>query len=119
MLLASPVPCAHWPASLGSQKTTSGWSSILEGLGGEASALDSLEQITRQIQEAVQGLAQGLVTGARDTGELLQGLMDKASLKQWSHCYKLVAGARDERFNRLLQWAQAWEPNAFPRPAAS
>lgn len=40
-----------------------------------------------------------------------EGLTNWANFKQWSRRYKLVAGAKDERF-KLLEWAEAHETSA-------
>lgn len=41
------------------------------------------------------------------------GLTNKVrSFKQWSRRHKFAAGAKDERFNFVLEWAEACESNA-------
>lgn len=41
-----------------------------------------------------------------------EGFANKTSLKQWSRRCRLVAGAKDDRFKTVLEWAEAWEPTA-------
>lgn len=38
-----------------------------------------------------------------------EGLAHRSSLKHWSRRYKLVAGARDERFKVLQERGEAWD----------
>lgn len=89
----------------------------LAGAGGtEAERVGGVEQTTRQLQGAVQGVVQRQGTGvnnAESVSNLLvgksavpEGFPSKSSFKQWSPRYKLVAGARDERFNTLMEWVE-------------
>lgn len=41
-----------------------------------------------------------------------QWLTKRTGFKQWSRRYKLEAGAKDERLEVLLEWAEAREVNA-------
>lgn len=43
---------------------------------------------------------------------VLKGLTNKAIFNQWSRQYKLAAGAKDERFDPLLTWAEVHDANA-------
>lgn len=60
-----------------------------------------------------QGIGASSTGGRIDSNSLMGksivpgGLTNKASFKQWSHRYKLVAGTKDERFKILLAWAEA------------
>lgn len=98
----------------------------------EPERVSGLEQTSRQLQEAVSVMAQRQGIGASGAGERIdtnalvgknvvpEGLTNRSSFKQWSRRYKLVAGAKDERFKVLLEWAQARDPNEpAVDPAAS
>lgn len=75
------------------------------------------------MQNAVQGLAQRQGAGAHGTDTISNSLVGKnvvpdgitnktTGFKQWSRRYKLVAGAKDDRFKSLLEWAEMREPMA-------
>lgn len=46
---------------------------------------------------------------------VLEGLTNKTRLKQWSHSYKSVAGAEDERRKAFLQRVRACRADGRPR----
>lgn len=83
-----------------------------------------LEQATRHIQEAVANLAQRQGTGALGGSEryesssvvgknvVPEGVAKKASFKQWSRRYVLVAGGKDVRLKVFLEWAGGHEESA-------
>lgn len=106
----------------------------IETLNGQVQALSetvrrdtrrvsNLEQSTRQIQKAVTNLVQRQGIGASNgdryesnsaVGKKIvpEGLADKTNFKQRSRRYRLVAGAKDEKFKVHLEWAEAHENRA-------
>lgn len=92
---------------------------LADASGRESERVTGLEGITRQIEEALAGLAQRQGSGAAPGGErhkshslvgksmVPEGLAHRTSFKQWSRRYKLVAGAKDERFKMLPEWVEA------------
>lgn len=114
------VDMARIVESLGSQVQA-----LADAGGREAEHVGGLGQATRSLQEALQSLSPP--PGARGRAPQDQpgsnslvgknmvpdGLANKTGLKQWSHRHELVAGAHDEAFKVLLDWAEAQGMNAL------
>lgn len=105
---------------------------VIEHFTGQVRALADLEseralgfeQTSGHLQEAVWAMEHRQGTGANGAGERMEsnslvgknaipeGPSNRSSFKPLSRRYTLGAGAKDERFNVLLERAEAREPNA-------